>query len=438
MKNLREEDMCAELKERLQEYTEDPDSDAWNKIAGVLPSQNIFSGGIIIDHIVGSGMILLLLLQFLMTDPAAKTYRSIGGPSLLTTPLSASTPVKKPLNKTPGVEELSSSPEKKPVMVHRDLRPGSRFASTAPMTNHQQSLATAQNKTLLLAADEQPLPGQRLGQEIRNDHKPGTIVETNSTALDSAADTHFHKTVTLTNAGSCEDIRDSTEQAQQKPRPATRPKKDQAKRFRATIYGSITTSFAYQNVVPFKNDDVTVNGLQHVSIFDPTRIGFQLDAGYQRPVSRRVDVYGGIMYYRQHQRIGFYQSGEAAVTSTGDLNFTLHPSDQTREVNYFMQNVGVTAGFFYLIRDGKLQHKAGVGLQYQVGLETGDQTYNNRASTYLNYQLAYRLQLQFSENKAFFVQPSFNHVLRANEALHEPFGITSYRAGIGLGLLWKL
>jgi len=435
MKNLREEDMFAELKGRLREYTEDPDTDTWNKIAGALPSQNTFVGGIIVDHVVGSGIILLLLIQFLITDPAAKRYDSIGGQSLST----RSTPLEKRLTRSQGIGELSL-PVKEPVMERRDTRRGARFTSSSPIKNRQQSLARAQNNTSLPATQEQPLPVDHQHQQTRNDYMPNLTVMKNSIVIDSGTNAHFHEPVASSNTGSCEDedVRDSTEQAQQMSRTAARPKKDQAKRFHASIYGSITTSFAYQNVVPFGNDDVTVNGLKNVSIFDPTRIGVQLDAGYQRQLSKRVDIYMGIVYYRQHQRIGFYQSGAPAVTSVGDLNFTVHPSDQAREVNYFMQNIGAAAGFFYLIRDGKLQHKAGAGLQYQVGLETGDQTYNNSASTYLNYQLAYRLQLQLSENKAFFVQPSFNHVLHADEVLHAPFAIKSYRAGIGFGVLWKL
>jgi len=438
MKNLREEDMFAELKGRLQEYTEDPDADTWNKIAGALPSQNTFAGSIIIDHIAGSGIILLLLLQFLTPDTARKKYDSIGGQSpLITMPMTASTPVEKRLTKRLGIGELSS-PGEEPIIERRDTRRGARFTSTSPRGNHRQSLAGTQVNTSLPAMREQPLRGNYQDQQTPKDYAP-TLVK-NSIVIDSGTNAHFHEPVASSNTGSCEDedVRDSTEQAQQMSRTAARPKKDQAKRFHASIYGSITTSFAYQNVVPFGNDDVTVNGLKNVSIFDPTRIGVQLDAGYQRQLSKRVDIYMGIVYYRQHQRIGFYQSGAPAVTSVGDLNFTVHPSDQAREVNYFMQNIGAAAGFFYLIRDGKLQHKAGAGLQYQVGLETGDQTYNNSASTYLNYQLAYRLQLQLSENKAFFVQPSFNHVLHADEVLHAPFAIKSYRAGIGFGVLWKL
>jgi len=432
MKNLREEDMFAELKGRLREYTEDPDTDTWNKIAGALPSQNTFVGGIIVDHVVGSGIILLLLIQFLITDPAAKRYDSIGGQSLST----RSTPLEKRLTRSQGIGELSL-PVKEPVMERRDTRRGARFTSSSPIKNRQQSLARAQNNTSLPATQEQPLPVDHQHQQTRNDYMPNLTVMKNSIVIDSVADAHFHEIITPADEV-CDDLRDSTEHAQKMSRTTTRPKQDQAKRFRAAIYGSITTSFAYQNVVPFGNDDVTVNGLKSVSIFDATRIGIQVDAGYQRQLSKRVDVYMGIVYYRQHQRIGFYQSGEPAVASMGDLNFTVHPSERARDVNYFMQNVGAAAGFFYLIRDGKLQHKAGAGLQYQVGLETGDQTYNNRASTYLNYQLAYRLQLQLSENKAFFVQPSFNHVWHADEVLQAPFAIKSYRAGIGFGMLWKL
>jgi len=436
MKNLREEDMFAELKQRLQEYTEDPDSGAWDKIAGALPSQNTFSRGIIIDHVVGSGILLLLLLQFLIVDPATKRHRSNDGQFSQRTPSLASRPAEKYRNENPRAEELSSTLES--VMERSDLTLRSLLDGPAQTTRHQLAMAARRKEKALSIIPEQQLFDESQDEQSRNDDRPGTIGAKTTVAIDAVDDGNYQEMSTSAPAEHCEDKRDSAEHLRPKERPETRLKKDQKKPYRATIYGSMTTSFAYQNVVPSRNDDVTVNGLKSVSIFDPTRIGIQLEAGYQRQLSKRFDVYAGVVYYRQHQRIGFYQSAEAAVTSTGDLNFTVHPSEQTGEVNYFMQNIGAAAGFFYLIRDGKLQHKAGVGLQYQAGLKSGDQTYDNRASTYLNYQLAYRLQLQLSEHQALFVQPSFNHVLYANEVLREPFGIKSYRAGIGVGLLWKL
>lgn len=436
MKNLREEDMFAELKRRLEDYTEDPDSDTWNKIAGALPSDKAFSAGIVIDHITGGGIILLLLLQFLILDPVIKRDRLIVKSARTGISSPAPAPVGNHENEIPG-ERLSSTGLES-VAERQDLMAPVQVDRAMSTTGDQHFAVTTRNNALLPGSYEEQLAAERTGEYVINDPVAGGAATKKNPVVDSVNNVHFDETVSLADVEICQDVPDSTVHATKTTsRPATH-KKDQKTHLQAAFYGSITASFAYQNIVPFRNDDVSVNGLKSISIFDPTRIGIQLDAGYQRQLLKRLDAYAGIMYYRQHQRVAFYQSGETSVTSAGDLNFTLHPSDETREVNYFMQNIGVSAGFFYLIRDGKLQHKAGGGLQYQVGLANGDQTYNNRASTYVNYQLAYRLQVQMSEHADFFVQPSFNHVLHASEALHEPFGIKSYRAGIGFGLLWKL
>lgn len=425
MKNLREEDMFAELKERLEAYSEDPEGDCWDKISAALPPDKLFSGSVIMDHIVGSGMILFAMLQFLLTEPAFRKDHDGAA-------------------KTSLVIQSFTNDEKHITIPEGGKRPSESERVVPRLQNSAQhdhavrrTQENARNNVMIPRAKEALLSPTLIEEPTSNEDKFHVIAGTNS-FIDSVSNLLVREAVTPGNAGDKEEVADSTQRAKTKPRHETKKKKDDRKRFQARIYGSITTSLAYQDIVPLRHDDVTVSGLKPVSIVDPTRIGIQLDAGYQRQLLKRLEIYGGILYYRQRQRIGFYESGGASVTSADDLKFTLHPKEQARELDYFMQNIGVSGGVFYLIREGRLQHKAGAGLQYQAGLESANDTYNNRASTYLNYVLAYRLEIQVSNDAKFFVQPSFTHVMRANERLYEPFGIKSYRAGIGFGMLWKL
>jgi hypothetical protein len=103
-----------------------------------------------------------------------------------------------------------------------------------------------------------------------------------------------------------------------------------------------------------------------------------------------------------------------------------------------MKNVGVSAGLFYLIKDGRLQHKIGGGLQYQKGLakQNADATYSNASSSYFNYLIAYRLEWRYKARTNFFIQPNVNHVIRSKENLTAPFSVKPYRAGIGFGILY--
>jgi hypothetical protein len=103
-----------------------------------------------------------------------------------------------------------------------------------------------------------------------------------------------------------------------------------------------------------------------------------------------------------------------------------------------MKNGGASAGVLYHIRGKKLMHKLGAGLQYQKGLVNpqGEYSYNNASSSYLNYQLLYRMEYSLSRRTSVFLQPQFVHSLVADEALREPFEIKPYRAGLGFGLLY--
>jgi hypothetical protein len=82
-------------------------------------------------------------------------------------------------------------------------------------------------------------------------------------------------------------------------------------------------------------------------------------------------------------------------------------------------------------------HKAGVVLQYQMGLmqSSDGAVYDNSSSHYFNYQLLYRVEYQFKSGIGLFVQPSYMHSIISNESLDAPFKLKQSRAGVGLGIL---
>ena len=115
------------------------------------------------------------------------------------------------------------------------------------------------------------------------------------------------------------------------------------------------------------------------------------------------------------------------------------PKIATRSFSYNMRNIGVSAGLFYTIKHGGLQHKYGAGLLLQKGLLNSgeEQSYNNASTSYFNYQLSYRLEMAIKPQLNVFLQPTFIHSIYSNEGLKEPFELKPYRAGIGLGVIYR-
>jgi hypothetical protein len=104
-----------------------------------------------------------------------------------------------------------------------------------------------------------------------------------------------------------------------------------------------------------------------------------------------------------------------------------------------MLNMGANAGLLYYLRGKKLAHKVGAGLSYQYGSKKiASEVYDNSSSQYLFYQLFYRNELQLNNRLTFFIQPTFSQSIFVNQKLEAPFKVKPYRAGLGLGLLYRL
>ena len=205
--------------------------------------------------------------------------------------------------------------------------------------------------------------------------------------------------------------------------------------FHSVVYFTFTPSLAYYKITPNKNDNTTISGLKTNSIFNSNRLGISFEAGYQRQLTQRLEVYAGLSYYQQHQHITYYVQGVDISSTAGELVYSVTPTQQEKSIDYSMHNLGISSGFFLRIKEGGLQHKIGAGLQYQKGIynSTDKTSYDNGSSTYLNYQIAYRLELLLNPRMSLYLQPNVTHVIQAKERLKESFSIKPYRAGVSFG-----
>jgi hypothetical protein len=218
--------------------------------------------------------------------------------------------------------------------------------------------------------------------------------------------------------------------------------KKKKKLVHGNLYAIITPSLSFQKIAPITNDELEVIGFESPGVMSKERFGLSLDIGYERAFTKKLEWYAGLSFYRQKQTLSYnyYSPDEFDVKSNGDGGFAMTPKVVMKSFDYGMLNTGVAGGLRYTIKTGGLKHKFGAGLQFQTGLLKADgeqASYSNASASYFNYQLSYRLEINIRRRIDVFLQPSFTHSILANESLKEPFELKPYRAGVGLGVLYR-
>lgn len=160
------------------------------------------------------------------------------------------------------------------------------------------------------------------------------------------------------------------------------------------VYFQVGPSLAYHKITPSTNDNVTITDLEEPGVFASDRTGLSVEAGFQYRVAPRIEVYGGLSYYHQNQHIRYTVADASAGSVTGNAGdgYVFTPVITKHDVNYTMRNAGVSAGMFYRIKTHLLEHKFGVGLLYQQGFKKT----SGEGSTYTNDGSKYlQYQLQY-------------------------------------------
>lgn len=258
----------------------------------------------------------------------------------------------------------------------------------------------------------------------------GTVLHGSGIADQAAVSPVVNKDSTIVKAGD------------NKHAPAKTAKEEEQKRkaWHPMLYFSLTPSLAFQKVTPMRNDDIHISGLQEQSLVSGNRAGIGMETGGQVTLLKGFDLYGGLAYYQQNQSITYNYTlpSSTNVSAQESMNYVITPEGGSHKFRYAMRNAGVSAGFLYTVKDAKLMHKIGAGLQYQRGFmkARGGDTYENSGSQYLNYQVHYRLEWAATRagRTRLFVQPAFIHSFWSHETLREPLTVKPYRVGLSFGL----
>jgi hypothetical protein len=283
--------------------------------------------------------------------------------------------------------------------------------------------------------------------EGASDQNPA--IETNS-IVNSNGDIFAYQTVEprsiesslLDNLDSEEEVADSVS-AEAKVADELRPEEAETRRpsrkRRPVLYGSISSSLAFNKIIPDKGDGVAIGSIVSRPVLAHDRIGFTLNTGVQLQISRNLEVYSGLSLYRQSHRLIYeFNSDQTTITSdAAGIVFT--PGVVQKTVAYDMMNAGVEAGVLYLLTGDRVLHKLGAGIAWHHGLRKAreGETYDNSRSQYLSYQLSYRTEFAVDNRMIVYFQPFYRHVFSSQESLSEPMRLKPYYAGIGIGLIYQ-
>ncbi len=467
MKSLPEKDFWNNIKTRLSNYTEDPDDD-WDDIAAIIsPSRYDSRKWLELTQDIVSAIVLVLLLLFTVktTDsiPVRQDIAGIGTgieqnkPSGQTIRESETIIIDKQKKNHNSRNSLTNQETQPETLSHKDAVPVHDFS-----TNKTANTSTGYIRNGNYSNNASAQSGHRTNRttnkqttdetiDIQHSDEPMTISPDSVESSESNINTNNierNKTITLNNSSriatqdSVENVIKTDSIAHKEPvRKEEQPTKKRTKKFHPAIYFTVSPSLAYQKMTPAKNDAINITELKSDGIFSSNRLGLAIDGGFQIPVTKTIEVYAGLSYYQQNQTITYKYSAGNVEEIEGNPNedYIIKPGIRQRDFSYAMRNAGVSAGFFYRLKTDKLMHKIGTGLQYQKGFLRASErdTYTNRSSSYLNYQLLYRLELAVNPRTNFYIQPSFTHAIHASESLNEPFTLKPYRAAIGIGMIYR-
>ena len=408
-----EKDNWDELRNRLQNYSEEPD-DSWEKISSTLSSTEVKSSAAkywVASILVG---VVSLLIPFTLMD--YQTGRAIIQEAIPNSTITENIEVEKP--------QVIKATEKE-----SNTQSTIKSASTnATKENHAKKIERSKGSHM------EPKSSDINDMPLEKTESPTAL---NEIIPSMNAQTVLSEEITSDSIsqklGNSKEAIDSTQKVV-KPIIIKEKKKSSL-----TYYASITPALNYYSITSKEAINGRVNGFDSKGIFSTDRFGVEAEFGIQFPIHKRLEFFSGLTYYYQNQKLNykFIHSDMLDVEKVEEsLTYIITPRQSSQGIIYQMNNIGLNLGMLYEINQRReLSQQAGLSILYQFGLSQNGSSYENRSSSYWGYQLSYRMTFDLGSKK-FFVQPSLLNLIGSKENLSEPISIRATRAGIGMGLVF--
>lgn len=222
-------------------------------------------------------------------------------------------------------------------------------------------------------------------------------------------------------------------------------KEKEKKRNRFSIYFTIMPTFGYQRINSNSSDDLIIESVKRISTFSTDRLGVRAELGVEDPLTKRIKVFGGLVYYQRKQTITYTQKQVERTDVTegpdGQIIVVPHFTYVEKSFEYELKNLGVQVGVSYELSRRKLLQTLGTGFEFHMALNKLESSqvpeFTNNPSAYVFYNLYYRLQYPAEGRLRAVFQPTLNYSFYINQNLNAPFYVKPYGLGLNLGFTYN-
>ena len=212
-----------------------------------------------------------------------------------------------------------------------------------------------------------------------------------------------------------------------------------------SIYFTAMPTFGYQRIESKTNDKIYIESIKKISAFSTERLGLRAELGAEVPLSRRLKVFGGLLYYQRKQTIDYTEkqidTTQVSIGSNGEYVVETKLMHSDKSFEYELKNIGFQIGLNYQLKKAKFLQSLGTGIEFQFALnklsEEVDHTFTNNPSAYVFYNLYYRLQYPSEGRLKAVFQPTLNYSFYINQNLNAPFYVKPYGLGLNIGATYN-
>jgi hypothetical protein len=223
-------------------------------------------------------------------------------------------------------------------------------------------------------------------------------------------------------------------------------KEKEKKQNRFSIYFTIMPTLGYQRINSNSSDDIIIESVKRISTFSTDRLGVRAELGVEDPLTQRIKVFGGLVYYQRKQTINYTQKQveytEVSEGPDGQIIVVPQFTYVEKSFEYELKNLGVQVGVSYELSRKKLLQTLGTGFEFHMALnklESSPATpeFTNNPSAYVFYNLYYRLQYPAEGRLRAVFQPTLNYSFYINQNLNAPFYVKPYGLGLNVGFTYN-
>ncbi len=410
----------AELIKRLRNYSEEPRMELWQKIAASAeanrrPLATRRTAWILIFGLISIGGLYYFektqmntVESVLLTESLSSTEKDGSGTVSSDRTMTQDASMG-------SVDNTSISSSDNDLIAGDDVSPNQE---DRPMTNKLSSETSFdQDEAKFDEGSVESVPIQ--GNEIESATNPGVKKAIEAKAIMKAAKDEEGKTVI---------------------------KEKEKKQNRFSIYFTIMPTFGYQRINSNSSDDIIIESVKRISTFSTDRLGVRAELGVEDPLTKRIKVFGGLVYYQRKQTITYTQKQveRTDVTQGPDGQINVEPQYIyiEKSFEYELKNLGVQVGVNYELSRKKLLQTLGTGFEFHMALnkiQSSPSTpeFTNNPSAYVFYNFYYRLQYPAEGRLRAVFQPTLNYSFYINQNLNAPFYVKPYGLGLNLGFTYN-